>query len=187
MVQFATDNGTPYFAPGAEGQWHYSNTGYVMLGMIIEQITGQTIGDLMQTRIFDPLGMESAVFLEGVPQPGQITTQGYFWTEDGERVNTTNWNASQGWAAGAAAMTAADLATYGQALAAGELFQNADTLNEMLTFYPAAEFQRWRPLWTGADRLRRRRDRVGPRRPDAWLPVALVCGPGEGYRGRWPD
>ncbi len=140
MVQFAADNGTPYFAPGEEGQWHYSNTGYVMLGMIIEQITGQKIGDLMQTRIFDPLGLESAVFLEGVPEPGQITTQGYWWNEDGERVNTTNWNASQGWAAGAAAMTATDLATYGQALAAGELFQNADTLNEMLTFDPSARF-----------------------------------------------
>ncbi len=140
MVQFAADNGTPYFAPGEEGQWFYSNTGYVLLGMIIEQITGQAIGELMQSRIFDPLGMETAVFLEGVPEPGQITTQGYFWLGDGERVNTTNWNASQGWAAGAAAMTAADLATYGQALAAGELFQNADTLNEMLTFYPPAQF-----------------------------------------------
>jgi D-alanyl-D-alanine carboxypeptidase len=140
MVQFAADNGTPYFAPGAEGQWKYSNTGYVLLGMIIEQITGQPIGELMQSRIFDPLGMETAVFLEGVPQPGQITTQGYFWPGDGERVNTTNWNASQGWAAGAAAMTAPDLATYGRALAAGELFQNVDTLNEMLTFYEPAQF-----------------------------------------------
>ncbi len=149
MVQFAADNGTPYFAPGAEGQWKYSNTGYVLLGMIIEQITGQAIGDLMQTRIFDPLGMESAVFIEGVPQPGEITTQGYYWLDDGERVNTTNWNASQGWAAGAAAMTAADLATYGQALAAGELFQNTDTLSEMLTFYPPAQFSVLGPYGLG--------------------------------------
>ena len=99
----------PTSPPAEEGQWFYSNTGYVLLGMIIEQITGQAIGELMQSRIFDPLGMETAVFLEGVPEPGQITTQGYFWPGDGERVNTTNWNASQGWAAGAAAMTAADL------------------------------------------------------------------------------
>jgi D-alanyl-D-alanine carboxypeptidase len=149
LVQYAADNGSPYFAPGTEGQWHYSNTGYVLLGMIIEQITGQTIGDLLQTRIFDPLGMESATFLEGVPQPGEITTQGYWWTEDGQRVNTTNWNASQGWAAGAAAMTAADLARYGQALAAGELFQNPETLNEMLTFYPAAKFSVGGPYGLG--------------------------------------
>ncbi len=32
LVQDAVDNGTPYFAPGEEGQWHYSNTGYVSVG-----------------------------------------------------------------------------------------------------------------------------------------------------------
>ena len=116
--------------------------------MIIESLTGETYGDLIQTRIFDPLGMESAVFLEGVPQEGEITTHGYWWQGD-EIIDTTNWNASQGWAAGAAAMTAEDLATYGKALAAGELFQNPDTLNEMLTFDPAAISMRRYPLWTG--------------------------------------
>ncbi len=137
LVQDAVDNGSPYFAPGEEGQWHYSNTGYVLLGMIIEKVTGEKLGDLMQARIFDRLGMESAVFIEGVPQAGEITTRGYWW-EDGERVDTTNWNASQGWAAGAAAMTAADLVTYGKALAAGDLFQNPETLSEMLAFDLAA-------------------------------------------------
>jgi hypothetical protein len=83
--------------------------------------------------------MESAVFIEGVPQAGEITTRGYWW-QDGERIDTSNWNASQGWAAGAAAMTAADLATYAKALAAGELFQNPETLAEMLSFDPSAKF-----------------------------------------------
>ncbi len=137
LVQDAVDNGAPYFAPGEEGMWHYSNTGYVLLGMIIESLTGEELGNLLQTRIFDPLGMESAVFLEGVPQEGEISTHGYWWEGD-EILDTTNWNASQGWAAGAAAMTAADLATYGQALAAGELFQDPETLQEMLTFDPDA-------------------------------------------------
>jgi len=139
LVQYAADKGTPYFDPGAEGQWKYSNTGYILLGMIIEKVTGQPISDLYQTRIFDPLGMESAVFLEGVPQEGQITTHGY-WFENGEIIDTTNWNASQGWVAGAAAMTATDLATYARGLANGQLFQNPETLNEMLTFDPAAKF-----------------------------------------------
>ena len=140
LVQYAADNGTPYFAPGEEGQWKYSNTGYILLGMIIEKVTGEKLGDLMQKRIFDPLGMESAVLIEGVPQEGEITTHGYYWTEDGQRVDTTEWNASQGWAAGAAAMTATDLATYAKALAAGELFQNPETLKEMLVFDPSAKF-----------------------------------------------
>jgi CubicO group peptidase (beta-lactamase class C family) len=136
IVQFAADNGTPDFVPGEEFQWNYSNTGYILLGMVIEAASGQKIGDLYQSRIFDPLGLESAIFLEGVPEAGQIT-HGYWW-EDSQRIDTTNWNVSQGWAAGGNAMTATDLAKYGEALAAGELFQNPDTLNEMLVFDPNA-------------------------------------------------
>lgn len=149
LVQDAADNGTPYFTPDEEGQWHYSNTGYVLLGMIIEEATGEKLSDLFQTRIFDPLGMESAVFIEGVPQEGEITTHGYWWTDDGERIDTTNWNASQGWAAGAAAMTTADLAIYSKALAAGDLFQNPDTLQEMLTFDSDATFSVGGPYGLG--------------------------------------
>lgn len=138
LVQYAADNGTSYFAPGAEGQWRYSNTGYVLLGMIIEKITGEKLGDLMQERIFEPLGMKSAVLIEGVPQEGEITTHGYYWVGE-ERVDTTNWNASQGWAAGAAAMTAEDLATYAAALGASEFFQKPETLAQMLEFDPNAK------------------------------------------------
>jgi D-alanyl-D-alanine carboxypeptidase len=141
LVQYAADNGEPYFAPGEEGQWYYSNTGYILLGMILEKATGESLADLYQTRIFDPLGLESAILIEGVPEPGQVATQGYYWepsTKDGQKFNVTNANLSQAWAAGAVAMTAEDLATYGHALAAGELFQNPDTLDEMLAFNPDA-------------------------------------------------
>jgi D-alanyl-D-alanine carboxypeptidase len=132
LVQYAADKGQPYFAPG-EG-WHYSNTGYILLGMIAEKLTGQSLAELYQKRIFEPLGLQTAVLIEGVPQPGQITADGYWWNPDGSLVNTTNWNISQGWAAGGNAMTAADLATYGEGLAAGKLFKNADSLKQMLTF-----------------------------------------------------
>lgn len=139
LIQYAAENGTPYFAPGAEGKWQYSNTGYILLGMILEKASGQSLTELYQTRIFDPLGMESAVLIEGVPQPGEITTHGYYWSEEtGESVDTTNWNASQGWAAGAVAMSAADLATYAHRLAMGDLFQNPETLVEMLSFNASA-------------------------------------------------
>jgi amidase len=131
LVQYAIDNGTPDFNPG-EG-WKYSNTGYILLGMIAEKASGQSLGELYQARIFDPLGLETAVFIEGVPQEGEITN-GYWWLEDGTRLDTTNWNVSQGWAAGGIAMTAEELAAYAKALAAGELFQDPDTLAQMLSF-----------------------------------------------------
>ncbi len=45
------------FAPG--DKWSYSNTGYVLLGMVIRKATGKFYGDVLQERIFQPLGMSS--------------------------------------------------------------------------------------------------------------------------------
>jgi CubicO group peptidase (beta-lactamase class C family) len=48
----------PDFAPGEH--WSYSNTGYVLLGMIIRAASGQYWGDFVARRIFSPLGMKTA-------------------------------------------------------------------------------------------------------------------------------
>jgi D-alanyl-D-alanine carboxypeptidase len=138
LVQYALDNGQPDFKPGEEGQWHYSNTGYVLLGMVIEKASGQSLGDLIQERILDPLHLTTASFIEDIPTENQLTSHGYAVTSDGKIVDTTDWNASQAWAAGALAMNAADLLTFARAFAAGELFQNPDTLAAMLDFNPNA-------------------------------------------------
>ena len=45
------------FAPGEK--WSYSNTGYVLLGIVIERVTGKFYGDFLQERIFKPLTMNS--------------------------------------------------------------------------------------------------------------------------------
>ena len=48
----------PRFEPGA--RWSYSNTGYVLLGVIIHRITGTFYGDLLRAQVFEPLGMRTA-------------------------------------------------------------------------------------------------------------------------------
>ncbi|MGB7435907.1 MAG: serine hydrolase domain-containing protein [Candidatus Acidiferrum sp.] len=45
------------FVPGEK--WSYSNTGYVLLGILIHRVTGEFYGDFLQQRIFKPLGMSS--------------------------------------------------------------------------------------------------------------------------------
>jgi CubicO group peptidase (beta-lactamase class C family) len=45
------------FQPGEK--WNYSNTGYVLLGIVIHRVTGEFYGDFLQQRIFRPLGMSS--------------------------------------------------------------------------------------------------------------------------------
>ena len=46
------------FPPGS--RWNYSNTGYVLLGIIIHKTSGQFYGDLLHDRVFTPLGMKTA-------------------------------------------------------------------------------------------------------------------------------
>jgi len=48
-----------YFAPGTG--YRYSNSGYVLLGLVIEQVSGQTFTEFLRQRIFEPLGMRNTV------------------------------------------------------------------------------------------------------------------------------
>jgi CubicO group peptidase (beta-lactamase class C family) len=49
---------TPEFPPGS--RWNYSNTGFVLLGIIVHKASGRFYGDLLHERVFAPLGMRSA-------------------------------------------------------------------------------------------------------------------------------
>lgn len=53
------------FEPGA--QYAYNNTGYYLLGMIIEVVSGMSYADFMRTQIFEPLDMKSAYYLYDEP------------------------------------------------------------------------------------------------------------------------
>ncbi len=132
IVDWVARNKPPLFAPGTPGSWQYSNTGYVLLGMVLEAATGQSIGELYATRIFEPLGLESAMLLEGIPAPDQIVN-GYNGMS-GDYVDMTRWNASGAWAAGALAMNASDLAAFAHALADGDLYQDSEMLATMSDF-----------------------------------------------------
>ena len=48
---------TPPTKPGET--YRYSNTGYILLGLVVERVSGQTLGDFLQQRVFRPLGMRN--------------------------------------------------------------------------------------------------------------------------------
>ncbi len=50
--------GKPYFEPGAG--WHYSNTNYLVLGMLAERVDGRPLADQFRARFFEPLGLATA-------------------------------------------------------------------------------------------------------------------------------
>ena len=65
------------------GAYHYSNLGYVIAGCMAEKVTGSTWESLMQKRIFDPLGMDSAGF--GPPGAPRKTDQPWGHVRSGEK------------------------------------------------------------------------------------------------------
>jgi D-alanyl-D-alanine carboxypeptidase len=131
----------PWFAPG-EAQ-AYSNTDYILLGLIIEQATGQTWRQEIRERIFEPLNLENTL----LPEPGDISSppeQAHGYVDLGAGlldVTKAGVDPSMAAASGGQSMiaTADDLGRFLKALVAGELFQNAETLDEMRTFVPWAE------------------------------------------------
>ncbi|KAB2824831.1 MAG: beta-lactamase family protein, partial [Candidatus Dadabacteria bacterium] len=68
IVDFA-DSNVPYFPPG--GGWHYSNTNTVILGMIVEQVTGRPLGEEITKRIIEPLGLDGTTYptTPDMPEP----------------------------------------------------------------------------------------------------------------------
>ncbi len=55
---------TPAFAPGEK--WQYSNTGYVVLGILISKVAGKFYGDVLKERVFNRLGMKTAQIINEV-------------------------------------------------------------------------------------------------------------------------
>jgi CubicO group peptidase (beta-lactamase class C family) len=53
------------FPPGSA--WSYNNTGYMLLGMLLEKVTGQPYAALVQREFFEPLGMQSATYCPSRP------------------------------------------------------------------------------------------------------------------------
>lgn len=108
---------------GAPGErFEYSNTNYVLLGMIIERFGETSLPDAFAQRIFEPLGMTRS-YLPTRPPQG-ITGphgHGYLPDEHGTHVDVDRQNASYGGAAGGVISTSDDMAAFHRALQQGRL------------------------------------------------------------------
>lgn len=112
----------PDFEPGKG--WHYSSTNTVMLGMIVEKITGNSLASEIKTRICDKLGMKETTLDSGTVITGHYS-HGYNQEEDSLFIPlidfTNTYDMSWAWAAGAITSTIADMKIYLKALAEGKL------------------------------------------------------------------
>ena len=130
LVDVALAN-PPLFAPGTN--WSYSNTGYILLGLVIQNASGKSVADLVQQRVTRPLRLENTYltdsarfrgsYAHGYAPPGMFG-EGY--------TDTSRWTPTWAWAAGALVSTTTDLTTFYQALLSGRLLSRS-LLREMTT------------------------------------------------------
>lgn len=123
------------FEPGA--QFQYSNSNLVLLGLVIEKVSGHRIEDVIRNRVLRPSHLRHTLFPTGPefpdPHPRGYTDQ----TLSGETEDATDWNPSWAWAAGAMISDLQDLRRWAKIVATGELLS------------PATQAQRLRTLPTG--------------------------------------
>jgi D-alanyl-D-alanine carboxypeptidase len=129
IIQYAIDDG-PKFEPGAG--FHYSNTGYLLLGQVLEKVSGKKAHEVLRERVFAPAGMRQSYLSPAETLP------------EGERLATGYSNAIEGitldfskaandvietiaWTAGGVMSTASDVADFGLAMMAHEVVSEASS------------------------------------------------------------
>jgi D-alanyl-D-alanine carboxypeptidase len=134
LVELAAAHGV-VSPPGLE--FDYNNTNYVLLGLLIEKITGNPAGEEITTRIIDKLGMKNTTYPEGNDMPSPFMN-GYMPDPDGENgaeatIDVSIESPTVGYTAGAIISNLEDIKTWLDALKEGTLI-SPEMHEEQLTF-----------------------------------------------------
>ncbi|MFI1971575.1 serine hydrolase domain-containing protein [Streptomyces cinnamoneus] len=136
--------------------WDYSNTNYVVLGLLVEKVTGRSLGSEITRRLIRPLHLTGTSFpdsarltgrhLNGYERLGAAPGAGPF-------VDFTAFNPSTIWAAGTLISTTHDLNRFYRALLGGELLPQ-NLLREMRTMQPMGDDRPGRAYGLGLEENR---------------------------------
>jgi D-alanyl-D-alanine carboxypeptidase len=119
------------FAPDAK--FEYSNTNLVLLGLVVEKMTGRPIAEVVNQDVLKPAGLHHTLFPTGAEFPAPHA-QGYTnQTASGKVENATNWDPSWAWAAGAMISDLQDLRSWAKTLATGTLLTPATQAERLRT------------------------------------------------------
>lgn len=134
QVRFALEHGDPLAAPG---ELHaYSDTGYVLLGAILESRTQQNLGEALERLLgFRRLGVHTT-WLEDVQRPPWYAPRRAPQTYEGLPLSELDASVDL-WGGGGLVSTTRDLTRFYEALLGGEVFRRPETLATMLTIPPA--------------------------------------------------
>jgi D-alanyl-D-alanine carboxypeptidase len=133
QIKHAMDHGKPIGKPGEK--YSYSDTGYVLLGEIIERKTGQNLAAAVRTLVrFKKIGLANTYWEQLEPKPSKAPFAGnLFETTDMTKAN----HSFDLFGGGGMISTTGDLAIFFRALVRGEVFDDKRTLAVLLTIPPA--------------------------------------------------
>ncbi|HRG45778.1 MAG TPA: serine hydrolase domain-containing protein [Leptospiraceae bacterium] len=128
LVNFTRTNQKAIAPPGAK--FHYSDTGYILLGLVIEKITNKKLEVVLQEKIFAPLAMKNTyMYLRS--EPSDKTKLPVSTMMLGDKNVTGFKSISADWAGGGLISTTEDLLLFHQALLSGKLVTNKTYLSFM--------------------------------------------------------
>jgi CubicO group peptidase (beta-lactamase class C family) len=122
------------FAPGTN--WKYSNTGYVLLGLIVEKVSGQSYADFLKANIFEPLGMKDSGY-DSARDVLKERASGY-QIIDNHVANADFFDMRLPFSAGGIYSTVEDMYRWNEALAQDGKLLSAESRKQMFTEYPEA-------------------------------------------------
>ncbi|NNE46633.1 MAG: beta-lactamase family protein [Rhodothermales bacterium] len=123
-------DGPPDFPPGTE--FNYSNTNFLILGNVVENMTRQSYNEALRARILSPVGMVNTFMFDGSTASQRAGIAHSYATIGGGRFDVLDFSGA-GWSLGVGGIisTAGDLVTFLRSLGSGQLFANSETLDMM--------------------------------------------------------
>ncbi|MER7949553.1 serine hydrolase domain-containing protein [Streptomyces sp. NPDC096079] len=120
------------FQPGAEFQ--YCNTNLILLGLVVEKVSGTPLNEFIQKNVIEPAGLRHTVFPTNAAFPSPHAHGYTVQTASGKLEDSTDWNPSWGWAAGAMISDLQDLRTWARVVATGTLLTPQTQAERLKTF-----------------------------------------------------
>jgi D-alanyl-D-alanine carboxypeptidase len=134
----------PYFPKGTD--WHYSTSGYILLRMIIKEVTGLEAASAYRERLFTPLALEHT-YVSGQEELPENTAHGWFDLDgDGAYDDLPSFTSFDTGIGGAVYATPEDLVLWSHALFSERRLVEAETFEQMITFHPTTSDE---PLTVG--------------------------------------